>query len=109
VTLAPRQLQKAVAEAQVFKRLKLKSKKYLSMLLWGPIAGFFLLGTSVAQSDLPPEVRAEILNKQIFESIRSKNYQKALEGLDEYHKLEVPVPVALLYEEAIRANDAGDP
>jgi formylglycine-generating enzyme required for sulfatase activity len=61
-----------------------------------------------AQSNLPPEVRADLLVRKITASMEAGDAQAALQGLDEYRKLGVKMPPALLFLEARLAAIAND-
>jgi len=71
----------------------------------------FITALAEAQSPLPLSVQADVLNNKIVGALKVGNTKEALQGLDEYHKLEaqgIPVPSPLLYEEAILAKSSGN-
>jgi hypothetical protein len=77
-----------------------------------PVSLLFLLtGVSAgAQSSLPPSAQADVLKNQIVAAMKARDSQAALRYLEDYHRLEgqgIPVPLPLLYEEAIMAKTAG--
>ena len=66
-----------------------------------------LLSSNIfAQANLPPEVQADLLEQEIFESLSDKNVEKALEQFSEYRELGIEMSPDMLYLEARTAEAA---
>lgn len=72
------------------------------------IAALLLNAAIFAQSDIPVETQAKILNKKISDAYKSKNYQAMISNIEQYRKLGDIFPNNLLFLEAQAAYLSGD-
>lgn len=77
-------------------------------LVFACVICFIAVSAAFAQSSLPPGVQAELLQLEIVAEVKAGDGPKALDSIDRYRDLKVPVPPPLLYAEAALA-EAADP
>jgi outer membrane protein assembly factor BamD (BamD/ComL family) len=75
----------------------------------GLVEALLLAAGTFAQSDIPIDAQAKILNTKITDALRSKNYQAMISDIEQYRKLGSIFPNELLVTEAQAAYLSGDP
>jgi len=78
----------------------------LSLIIFASV-GITLLAE--AQTGLPPQVQADLLQNQIVAAFKASEFQSVLDKITQYKKLPVTVPASVLIEEAKAANATHDP
>lgn len=78
-----------------------------SIILFLSALTFFFSFKAVAQSRLPPQVQADILQNELIEQIKAKKFDDALATIDRYKALGVPVPLPIVWLEAKIAHSSG--
>ena len=82
-----------------------------SRLLLLLLAASLLAGPAWAQSDLPLEVREDMVKGQVVEALKSREFSDLYLAMDEYRALEkegAKVPAGLFFAEAEAARSDGD-